>query len=331
MHITSIISLLGAAALASAAKLTVNIPPSPPALPNPATLSSSTHAVLIGAPGVKFSAPLRRDNTFVFDSIPESSYLLTIHSRDHFFAPYRVDVGHTEGEAAQEVVHVWQTFRGNEWSNKGPSLGSAQGELQIDVRPAALKDFYQARSGFSVMSIFKNPMILMGLVSVVMIFGMPKLMENSTFSGYSSCDSLSMGGFANFLQWMRRPRRNLKRCRLALSVVEEALRMLRVRFRTSIWLDFCQGSPVVRRVRRSELACKRRNIRIHAKELRIWHHWSLCPFVTASGSNTSAAFSGARRLAEILSAWISACVCFSLPGALPRLSNLRPFPSAYLA
>jgi hypothetical protein len=266
MHIHSILSLLGAAALASAAKLTVNIPPSPPALPNPATLSSSTHAVLIGAPGVKFSAPLRRDNTFVFESIPESSYLLTIHSRDHFFAPYRVDVGHTEGEAAQEIVHVWQTFRGNEWSNKGPSLGSGQGELQIDVRPAALKDFYQARSSFSVMSIFKNPMILMGLVSVVMIFGMPKLMENSTCFGYCTCHACSTRIFANSIQWMRRRRRNSKKCRLALSAAVEALRLLRARSRTLIWPDFCQGNRALRRVRRSEFACKRRNTRIHAKD-----------------------------------------------------------------
>ncbi|KAM0711056.1 hypothetical protein Q7P35_001795 [Cladosporium inversicolor] len=178
MHLSSFLSVLGAAALASAAKLTINIPPNSPALPNPATLPASTHATLIGAPGVKFTAPLRRDNTFVFDSLPESSYLLAIHARDHFFPPYRVDVGHTEAETAQEIVHVWQTFRGNEWSNKGPYLGSAQGELTVDIRPAAQKEFYQSRGGFSVMSIFKNPMILMGLASVVMIFGMPKLMEN---------------------------------------------------------------------------------------------------------------------------------------------------------
>ena len=269
MHIPSILSLLGAAALASAARLTVNIPPSPPALPNPATLPASTHAVLIGAPGVKFSAPLRRDNTFVFESIPESSYLLTIHSRDHFFAPYRVDVGHTEGEATQEIVHVWQTFRGNEWSNKGPYVGSAQGELKVDIRPAALKDFYQARSGFSVMSIFKNPMILMGLVSVVMIFGMPKLMENSTSFGNSTCGACSTKVVANSLQWMRRPKRNSKRCRRARLAALEAPWMLPIQFRTLTWPDSCQASLVVRRlgrVKRSELACKRRNTKISAKD-----------------------------------------------------------------
>ena len=80
-----------------------------------------------------------------------------------------------------------------------------------------------------------------------------------------------MEGFANSLQWMRRLRRNSKRCRLALSVVVEALRMPRARFRTLILLDSCQGSLAARRVRRSELACKGRNTRINAKKtLRFW-------------------------------------------------------------
>jgi hypothetical protein len=249
MLLPSILSLLSAASLTSAAKLIINIPPNSPALPNPATLPASTHATLIGAPGTKFSAPLRRDNTFVFDSLPESSYLLAIHSRDHFFAPYRVDIS-PAAESTQEVIQVWQTFRGNEWSNKGPSLGSAQGELRVDVRPAAHKDFYQPRGGFNVMSIFKNPMILMGLVSVVMIFGMPKLMENSTCFWVESrgCGEC----FADCLQWTRRRRRKWKRCsRVRLAV----LRVLRRRYRTSIWLGSCRGSRVVIRVgrgRRSE-------------------------------------------------------------------------------
>lgn len=264
MLLSSVLSLFGAAALASAAKLTVNIPPNSPALPNPATLPASTHATLIGAPGIKFSAPLRRDNTFVFDSLPESSYLLAIHSRDHFFPPYRVDVGHTEGEAAQEIVHVWQTFRGNEWSNKGPYLGSAQGELRVDIRPAAQKDFYQSRGGFSVMSIFKNPMILMGLVSVVMIFGMPKLMENSkyfwmTLRGRVCCKD----DRTDYTQWTRRLRRKWKRCSKAHSVVRKVLQR---KFRTSTWLDSCQASLVVKR-----LAQRRRSERMYAEGNRTIH------------------------------------------------------------
>lgn len=97
------------------------------------------------------------------------------------FPPLRVDVTSQEG-SSQHSISAWQTFRGNEWSNKGPQYGSSQeGEdsLGIDVRPIGEKQFYQERQGFNLVSFLKSPMILMALVSVVMIFGLPYLTENS--------------------------------------------------------------------------------------------------------------------------------------------------------
>lgn len=172
--------LLACAALASAAQLTVAVPPSQ-LLPNPNTLPPSTHAVLLGPPGVRYDAPIRRDNTFQFPDLPEASYLLTVHSRDYFFAPLRVDVQQPAQAEELQTIEAWQTFRGNEWSNKGPSYGVGKGGLTVQVKAGAPKDFYQQRGGFSLLSFFKSPMILMGLFSVVMIFGMPYLMENSKF------------------------------------------------------------------------------------------------------------------------------------------------------
>lgn len=182
--------LLACAALASAARLTVSIPPSQ-LLPNPSTLPASSHAVLLGPPGVRYDAPIRRDNTFWFENLPDASYLLTIHSRDYFFPPLRVDVARSEGETSQNIS-AWATFRGNEWSNKGQSFGSGKDELQIDVRAGTEKQFYQQRSGFSILSFLKSPMILMGLVSVVLIFGMPYLMDNSMSSLASQARSYRM-------------------------------------------------------------------------------------------------------------------------------------------
>ncbi|KAK5163599.1 uncharacterized protein LTR77_010548 [Saxophila tyrrhenica] len=175
MLLTLLSSLLLSAVSASAARLTISIPPSPPQLPNPATLTSSTHAVLLGPPGVRYDVPLRRDNIFLFPDIDAASYLLTIHSRDHQFPPLRVDVEKTD---SAQTISAWQTFRGNEWSNKGPSYGSAQNEATFEVRPFAQKEFYMERGGFNILSFLKSPMILMSLVSVVMIFGLPKMMEN---------------------------------------------------------------------------------------------------------------------------------------------------------
>jgi hypothetical protein len=177
MLITRIAALLLTAVLSSASRLTITIPPSPPLLPNPSTLPSTTHAILLGPPGIRYDVPIRRDNTFVFPSLDAASYLLTIHSRDHTFPPFRIDV--TSEAENQRSISAWQTFRGNEWSNKGPLYGTAQDELKIDVRPIGQKDFYEERQSFSLVGFLKSPMILMALVSVGMIFGLPYLMDNS--------------------------------------------------------------------------------------------------------------------------------------------------------
>ncbi|KAK5122750.1 hypothetical protein LTR85_003665 [Meristemomyces frigidus] len=172
------LALLLCANLASAARLTVSIPPSPPLLPNPSTLPPSTHAVLVGPPGVHYDVPIRRDSTFVFPDVAEASYLLTLHSRDYFFPPLRVDVSKAADESQQQTIQAWQTFRGNEWDNKGPHYGSGKGELQLQIQPSGHKEFYQERGGFNIIGFVKSPMILMALVSAVMIFGMPYLMDN---------------------------------------------------------------------------------------------------------------------------------------------------------
>jgi hypothetical protein len=256
MQIRSLIPALSIAALCSAAKLTVSIPPSPPVLPNPALLPASTHATLLGSPGVKYSAPLRRDNTFIFVSLPEDSYLLTIHTHDYFFTPYRVDVGHTETNAEQEVVHVWQTFRGNEWNNKGPVIGSGKSELRIDVRPGAAKDFYLQRGGFNVLDFLKSPMILMGLVSVVMIFGMPYLMENSEALIARALRLILPQNSTDNSQWTQRLRQSSTRCRQRVRSMAQM--ELRTRYRTLILLDSSLASRrhlhlLVARRRRSRL------------------------------------------------------------------------------
>lgn len=178
MHLTSL-SVFGTfTAIVQSARFSVSVQPSQQ-LPNPATLPPSTHAVLLGPPGTRYDVPIRRDNSFVFPDIAEASYLLTIHSRDHHFPPLRLDVAKAEDDISQDTLTAWQTFRGNEWSNKGPTYGTGRGGLEVQIRSGAQKDFYQARDGFSLIAFVKSPMILMALFSVVMIFFLPKMLENS--------------------------------------------------------------------------------------------------------------------------------------------------------
>ncbi|KAF2006174.1 hypothetical protein P154DRAFT_517853 [Amniculicola lignicola CBS 123094] len=175
----SIITPALLASAVSAARFILHIPSTQ--LVNPSTLLSTTHATLQSS-GAPINAYLTRSNSFSFSNIPAGSYLATIHCRDFAFEPLRIDVTIEElvegsGEK-KEVVKAWQTFLGNEWDNKGELKGEGGNGLVVEVKPVGAKYFYQERSGFSPLSFLKNPMILMALFSMVLIFGMPYLMDN---------------------------------------------------------------------------------------------------------------------------------------------------------
>lgn len=210
---------------ASAATVTFSIPPSPQ-IPHPGALPPSTHATLT-ALGSSYAAPLTTDDAFVFRNVTPGSYLADVHCATHGFAPLRVDVvssvtatpgNHEHGDEEGVRLRVWETFRGNDWENKGEEIRPAvvggafpvkvlgskvyytergSCELSICLPPFAprplplfrsLADYAErpkAKTTLSpivnVLSILKNPMILMGLVSLALFVGMPKLVENSTF------------------------------------------------------------------------------------------------------------------------------------------------------
>ncbi|KAJ4289776.1 hypothetical protein N0V90_011106 [Kalmusia sp. IMI 367209] len=176
---TSISSLAYLVPAASAARFILHIPTTQ--LVNPSSLPSTTHATLQST-GPLLDAYITRSNSFNFNNVSVGSYLATIHSRDFVFEPLRIDV--TLEEAVEgsgdkrETVKAWQTFIGNEWDNKGENRGEGGNGLVIEVQPRTPKEYYQERAGFSPLSFLKNPMILMGLFTLILVFGMPYLMEN---------------------------------------------------------------------------------------------------------------------------------------------------------
>jgi spore coat protein CotH len=132
-----------------AARITVSI--AQPAFAfDAATLPSSTHATLHAA-GAPLTAVINRANQFVFSSAPSGSYLLEIHARDYVFEPLRVDVA---DEGAKEYVKSWQSFRGNEWDNKGEKRGEGEARVAGGVAKANIwvgvmgsKEYYAKRAG----------------------------------------------------------------------------------------------------------------------------------------------------------------------------------------
>lgn len=137
------------AAAAASTTVTLYIPPTQ-ALPNPGTLPPSTHATLTSfhADAKAYLTPL---NTLVFHNVTEGNYLLDVHCLTHAFAPLRVDVVPVQSGSGEEApkegalkVSAWETYRGNDWNNKGEAVGTTGGSLEVRVFGG--KQFYMERS-----------------------------------------------------------------------------------------------------------------------------------------------------------------------------------------
>lgn len=92
----------------------------------------------------------------------EGSYLVDVHSLTHAFAPLRLDVlslqvgGEPEKGKATPTTNLkvvaWETFRGNDWDNKGEAVAVTDGLLEMRLRFA--KSFYMERSSCEL---YHNP------------------------------------------------------------------------------------------------------------------------------------------------------------------------------
>lgn len=155
----SLICFLIPVALSS--KLTITIPPTQ-LLPNPHSLPADTHATLTSTSlRSPLNAPLTHSATFVFPELSRSehkgqkhdasgSYLLDIRSAEYVFAPLRVDL-----DERGNVKGIWETFRGNEWGNRGAEKfirplaqwekEGQDAEVVVDVRAVGRKGFYEVR------------------------------------------------------------------------------------------------------------------------------------------------------------------------------------------
>jgi O-acetylhomoserine/O-acetylserine sulfhydrylase len=150
-------------------KITLRLPPAGqnPALPNPHLLPAATHATLTTA-GRALSAPLSTANTFVFRDVAPGSYLVDVHCATHGFVPYRLDVtfprltGEEKGDKAGGGLEVsaWETFRGNDWGNKGEGVpvgvAVGGGEVEVEVRVRGGKGYFMERSGCEFFLFFSS-------------------------------------------------------------------------------------------------------------------------------------------------------------------------------
>ncbi|RMZ83961.1 hypothetical protein DV737_g1318, partial [Chaetothyriales sp. CBS 132003] len=149
MHVPTLLAAASyTVALATAVSLRIQIPASN-LIPNPNALPASTHATLTSAHGpTTLRTPLRKGSYLLFDE--------------------------------PVITLAAETYRGVKWSDHGVNLVPSSGAANLTITAKVLgqKSFYETRQGFNILSLLKNPMILMGLFALVFTFGMPKLIEN---------------------------------------------------------------------------------------------------------------------------------------------------------
>ncbi|KAM3711387.1 hypothetical protein ACB098_01G105100 [Castanea mollissima] len=120
--------------------------------------SSNVKVILNGGQRATF---LRHDGSFSFYNVPAGTHLIEVDALGYFFSPVRVDVSARFPGKIQAAL-----------------TENRRGLGELILEPMRVEQYYEIREPFNVMSVVKSPMgLMMGFMLVVM-FLMPKLMEN---------------------------------------------------------------------------------------------------------------------------------------------------------
>jgi len=130
------------------------------------TILPSLTYISLSAPGSQYTAFITQSGKFEIRNVDVGSYLLHVHCPTFVFKPLRVDV-------EKDFVVVHSTFRGNEWDHIGPVE-----PFPILLQVISKAQHFTSREGFSLMSLFGNPMLLMAVFMSLMIYVIPKMTAN---------------------------------------------------------------------------------------------------------------------------------------------------------
>ncbi|XP_019163144.1 PREDICTED: ER membrane protein complex subunit 7 homolog isoform X2 [Ipomoea nil] len=120
--------------------------------------ASDVKVLLNGGQRVTF---LRPDGYFSFHNVPAGTHLIEVDAIGYFFSPVRVDVSARNPGKVQAAL-----------TENRRSL------TELVLEPLREEQYYEIREPFSVMSIVKSPMGLMVGFMLLVVFVMPKLVEN---------------------------------------------------------------------------------------------------------------------------------------------------------
>ncbi|KAG7567706.1 hypothetical protein ISN45_Aa04g005560 [Arabidopsis thaliana x Arabidopsis arenosa] len=119
---------------------------------------SNVKVILNGGQKITF---LRPDGYFTFHEVPAGTHLIEVSAMGYFFSPVRIDV------SARHHGKVHATL-----------TETRRSLTELVLEPLKEDQYYEIREPFNILSIVKSPMGLMVGFMVVVVFLMPKLMEN---------------------------------------------------------------------------------------------------------------------------------------------------------
>jgi ER membrane protein complex subunit 7 len=124
---------------------------------------NSTRIALNNGDQITYS---KLDGSFVFYNVPPGIHLLDVHSHHLHFSQIKVQLLPDAMDSPKCIEY--------------PFPGATKVVIQhpIHLKAHAKYEYFQPKQGFSPAALLKNPMMLMMLLSIGMMFLMPKMMEN---------------------------------------------------------------------------------------------------------------------------------------------------------
>ena len=112
--------------------------------------------------GQKIATRPRADGTFVLLDVPPGIHFLDTFAFGYTFPPIRLKVltnGKVQAEYAEDPDEL-------------------PGTNPLRLKPFSTAEYFEPRAAASPMAMLKNPMVLMVLMTVLMAWGMPKMIES---------------------------------------------------------------------------------------------------------------------------------------------------------
>ncbi|KAK1382881.1 ER membrane protein complex subunit 7-like [Heracleum sosnowskyi] len=118
----------------------------------------SNAKVILNGQQVTFLKP---DGYFSFHNVPAGTHLIEVAAIGYFFSPVRVDASARNPGKVQAAL-----------------TENRRGLSELVLEPLRDEQYYEIREPFNVMSLVKSPMGLMVGFMLIVMFLMPKLVEN---------------------------------------------------------------------------------------------------------------------------------------------------------